>query len=88
MQEIKKQIISITKIVLVLITVVIIVAVIIVGIALYCSLQKKVPYSEVGYQKLLANDDNNLENDDRTLPTEGYDFVANGNILGTENGEV
>ena len=85
--EIQKQIMDVTRILLVLAAVVIVAVVIIGSIALYCSLRKKVPYSDVGYQKLLANEEKDLDNIDRPINCDEFDIIANGN-LDMPNGEV
>ena len=85
MEEIKKQIFTVTKIVMVLVAVVIIAVVISVGIVIVFCLKKKVPYSDVGYQKLLANEKEQESDNHFTVGEKG--LISNG-VLETANGEV
>lgn len=84
-EEIKKQIFTVTKIVMVLVAVVIIAVVISVGIVIVFCIKKKVPYSDVGYQKLLANEKEQESDNHFTVGEKG--LISNG-VLETANGEV
>ena len=85
-QEIKNQMMSVAKIVMVLVVVVIVAIVIIVGIVIGVSMRKKVPYSDVGYQKLLANEKD--VDSDKHMNIQENGITDNGILLDTENGDI
>ena len=77
---------GVTKVIMVLVVVVIVAVVIIVGIVIGMGMRKKVPYSDVEYKKLLANEQEAESDKLMKIPENG--ITDNGILLDTGNGDV
>ena len=71
---------------MVLVVVVIVAVVIIVGIVIGNTMRKKLPYSDVGYQKLLANEKD--VDFDKHMNIQENSIIQNGTLIDAEKGDV